>query len=312
MLRKTTIGFLLILFFLPLILILPLPVPPSPSRVLPQSVSVYAQVGRYYLESLSGWGSPLAEVTLTSQNLIKKTVSDEKGFFEFHSFPIPDQLGELCLISQDQHQYSSFPVCLAPPPGNQNIKIKDVLLPPTLSLEGSQIPNGKTAKASGMAFPSAEVDVYLFTENRFSLGWWWQNLLNHLLPVKSALAVGLPRYQVKTNASGYFEFSLPASFPSANRVYAAAIFSLPDSSKGFSPKSNTLAFETIGWLGWLLAFWRYFCSLVMAFFIYLKSHPSAIIIGELATLAGFVLFLVAVALSKKEDITGRKRSPSGE
>ncbi len=307
MLRRIAIGLLFILVIFSLSLLLPLPAPPSSSRVLPQSVSVYAQVGRYYLDSLSGWGSPFAEVTLTSQNLIKKTTSDEKGFFEFHGFPIPDKLGELCLISQDQYQYSSFPVCLAPPPGNRNVIIRDVLLPPTLSLAGSQIPSGKTAKASGMTFPSSEVDVYLFTENRFSFGQWWQNFFNRFFP--SALAVGLPRYQVKTNPNGYFEFSLPTSFASANRVYAAAVFSLPDSTKAFSPKSNTLAFETIGLLGWLLALWRYLCSLLLALLLYLRLHPWTIIICGLTILAAAIL-LAIMAADKKEETTGRKPSPS--
>jgi len=299
--RKIVIVSLLLLTVFLFILSLSFSSPPNRPKVLPESVDVWAQVGNYYLESLTGWGSPFAEVTLTSQNLIRKTTCDQNGFFSFQFVPIPDSLGELCLLSQDVQQFSSFPVCLAPPLNNQNIQIKDVLLSPTLSVEGSQIFSGKTAKASGMAFPDSEVNVYLFTENRFSISLGWQNLLKLFSPLKPALAVGLPRYRVQSDANGYFEFSLPANFPSANRVYATAIFSLPDSRKGFSPKSNTLAFETIGWWGWLLFILRYLWSLFIAFLIYLKSSPLAIIIGEVLILSALILLLISAFLTRRKE-----------
>jgi len=299
--------FLLVLIVFPLILLLPLPSPFPYPRILPESVNIYAQVGNYYLESLSGWGSPFAEVTLISQNLIRKTNCDQNGFFSFHSLPIPDHLGELCLFSQDIHQFPSFPICLAPPPGNQNLQIKDILLPPTLSVAGSQIPNGKTAKASGMTFPSSEVDVYLFTTSQPSI---WSRITEfkvikfltfNFKLAKPAFAVGLPHYRIKSNQEGYFEFSLPANFPSFNRVYAAAIFFTPEGNKGYSPKSNTLAFETIGWWGWLLFILRYLWSLFVAFLIYLKSSPLAIIIGEVLILSALILLLISAFLTRRKE-----------
>jgi hypothetical protein len=297
--RKVVVIFLCLVIIPLLLFLLPFPQPPKYPLVLPQSVSIYAQVGRYFLESLSGWSSPFAEVTLTSQNLIQKTTCDQNGFFIFQSILIPDQLGELCLISQDREGLPSFPVCLAPPPGNQNLMIKNVLLPPTLSVEGSQIPNGKTAKASGRTFLNAEVDVYLFTENRFSWGTWGENLLKHFSWVKPAWAMGLPKYRIKTDQSGQFEFSLPATAPSFNRVYAAAIFISPEVGASRSPKSNTLAFETVGWLGWLIFLLRYLWTSFLAFLAYLKTHPTQILLGELLILAAFILFLLTAALERK-------------
>jgi hypothetical protein len=165
-------------------------------------------------------------------------------------------------------------------------------------VEGSQIPNGKTAKASGMAFPDTEVDIYLFTENRFSFNFWGRNLFRRFW-AKPALAMGLPKYQIKTNSEGRFEFSLPATSPSFNRVYAAAALTLPDIGQSRSPKSNTLAFETVGWLGWLILLLRYLWTSFLALLLYLKTHPTQILLGELLILAAFVFFLFTALWERK-------------
>ena len=140
------------------------PLPPQE-----KTVNVLARVGGYTINAISGWASPFAEVSLSSQGVARKTVADETGFFVFNSVSLPDDPKELCLISQDVNQLASFPLCLPPPPRNQNLEIKDILLSPTLSLESGKIILGKTTKASGMTVPNSKVEVYLFIEKNFSL-----------------------------------------------------------------------------------------------------------------------------------------------
>lgn len=229
-----------------------------------KTIDVVARVGGYLIGSLSGWTSAYAEVTLSSQGLTRKTTADNRGYFIFYSLPVPDDPKELCLAADDVQQLSSFPVCLAPPPRNRNIQITDVLLSPTISIETSKIPSGKTAKASGMTFPGSKVNVYLFTERNLSF-WakitqsipFFSLLTSHFSP-SIAHAANFPIYETKSNENGYFEFSLPANFPSNNRLFVSSVFSpppllTPDSQLATqlhpeynSPKSNTLYFQVIG------------------------------------------------------------------
>jgi len=203
-----------------------------------REVDVTARVGKYKIEKLTGWSSPFSEITLSSRYTFRKTSADEKGFFAFYSIPIDETRG-LCLISQDVNLFPSFPLCLAPLAENQDIIMENVLLSPTISIESNQILFGKTTKASGMTFPDSPVDVYFFTENKYNFQF-----------LKSVYAVGLPRYRVKSNVNGYFEFSLPPNSPSESRVFVIAKKQGPCPfevrlcrDEGGSPKSNTLSFQ---------------------------------------------------------------------
>lgn len=251
-------------------------------NVLSNDVFVSARVGNYYIDILNGWTSPFAEVTLSGKKLIRKTTANDKGFFQFTFIPVYDDLGELCLISQDVNLLPSFPVCLPPPDTNRNIEITNVYLPPTISVENDKIPFGKTAKASGMTNPETEVDVHLFTENEFSV-WALITRAGIRLPlpkiVKKAAAVGLPNYKVKSNKNGYFEFSLPASSPSRNGIFV---------NTASSPKSNTLYFQTLGLLGIFKLFLENFAKESLIFLASIKSNPAKIILLEILTLIGLV------------------------
>lgn len=77
----------------------------------PKTVDVVARVGGQAINTLSGWTSPFAEVSLSFQGVTRKTLADETGFFIFTSVPFPDIPEELCLISQDVNQLPSFPLC---------------------------------------------------------------------------------------------------------------------------------------------------------------------------------------------------------
>jgi len=78
------------------------------------------------------------------------------------------------------------------------------------------------------------------------------NNLTHSLRfsfIPSVYAYFIPRYQIKADANGHFEFNLPAGPPAGGaswRVFATAThLGLP------SPKSNTLTFRILGWWEWL-------------------------------------------------------------
>ncbi|MGB9637581.1 MAG: hypothetical protein ACPLY7_02170, partial [Microgenomates group bacterium] len=280
---------------------------PLPSQS--NNVAVVAAVGGYSITSLSGWASPFAEVSLSSEGVARKTVADETGFFAFNSISLPDAPKELCLISQDVNQLPSYPLCLPPPPRNQNIEIQDVLLSPTLSLESGKILVGKTAKASGMTVPDSEVEVYLFVEKNYHS----YNLykIYNLFSPSPAEAANFPIYETKSNANGYFEFSLPASAPSNNRLFVTTVFS---PTKGIpsvpnhqslitnysSPKSNTLSFQVLGLWGLLKLFLQSFFLQVRSFSSLNLRDPLFIIMIEIIILFG----LLAAVLAKK----GREKS----
>ncbi|RJR24644.1 hypothetical protein C4578_02525 [Candidatus Microgenomates bacterium] len=264
------------------------------SRITPvysDPVNVSGLVGAgYMIESITGWSSPFSEVNLSSPNLIRKTVADESGFFAFYLIPAPENLGEICLVAQDVNQLPSYPVCLSKIERRENIKIENILLPPTLFLEGGQIIAGKTVKASGMTFPDTTVDVYLFTERKASLSALIRQVVKSLF-AKPANAFGLPVYRVKSNKNGYFEFSLPASYPSLNRIFVASSLTKESFEESHSPKSFTLAFETIGFLKSIFLF---LLGLIKSMSEALKSPKSIsfyLIILEILALAG-LLFLI--------------------
>ena len=229
-----------------------------------EEVKVSARVGGpYLLTKLSGWTSPFAEVTFESRGMAtKKTLADETGSFLFESISLPEKPQEICLISQDVNQLTSFPLCLPPPPSNQNFEIKDVLLSPTLSLDSEEIIKGKTAKASGMTFPNSQIDIYFFIEQKNFIPAPISHLaksLNFFSP-PFAKAANFPLYQTKSNSNGYFEFSLPTANLSKNRLFVSAVFptnllaNQTPLKETRSPKSNTLFFQVVGIWGILKAF----------------------------------------------------------
>jgi len=276
------------------------------SRLLKKEseVNVTARVGNYVIALLSGWSSPYSEITLNGQSLERKTTAREDGFFVFYNVPIVEELKEICLIAQDVNQLPSFPVCL-PVNGNQNLAIENILLSPTLSLENGQIATGKTAKSSGMTFPRSKVQVYFFTEK--NLSFWarisrslpFLSLISYHLSPKFAYAANFPIYETVSNENGYFEFSLPANYPSQNRVFVSSIFK----EEGRSPKSNTLFFQTMG-LGEL--FKRFLQNLIYQAGIFFSNwkKPYFIILIEIFIL---LLLITLVVIRKDRDNGNDKR-----
>jgi len=279
-----------------------------------QTIDVVARVGGYAINTLSGWTSPFAEVSLSFQGITRKTLADETGFFIFTSVPFPDIPEELCLISQDVNQLPSFPLCLAPPSQNKNTEIKDILLSPSISLEESKISAGKTTKASGMTFPRSPVQVYLFTEKHLSF---WVRITKNFQFIRSAFAANFPVYETESNENGYFEFSLPSSEPSTNHLFVSAIFNLPmgvnpaesaqnprESQSYSSPKSNTLSFQIIGLWGFLQLLWKYFLGWIIAFRFNCDDLWLIVLIEILILMV--LLFAVLAGKGKRKKETQRR------
>ena len=227
----------------------------SPNQVVataenPQSyqITVSATIGESRL-TLFGWTSPQSLVELQGQRVSESVIANDQGYFFFDRIllPKPDPTyPELCLTSIDSLSRASFPTCLPPLPrqlaGSFDISIGPVLLPPTLNLsKGSFLPN-EQAIAQGLTIPNSEVNIFLANNLTPSLRFSF---------IPSVYAYFIPRYQIKADANGHFEFNLPAGPPAGGaswRVFATAThLGLP------SPKSNTLTFRILGWWEWLLA-----------------------------------------------------------
>ena len=236
----------------------------SPNQVVataenPQSyqITVSATIGESRL-TLFGWTSPQSLVELQGQRVSESVIANDQGYFFFDRILLPAPRSprsasgvgeveptypELCLSSIDSLSRVSFPTCLPPLPlGSFDISIGPVLLPPILSLsKGNFLPN-EQAIAQGLTIPNSEVTIFLANNLTPSLRFSF---------IPSVYAYFIPRYQIKADANGHFEFNLPAGPPAGGaswRVFATAThLGLP------SPKSNTLTFRILGWWEWLLA-----------------------------------------------------------
>jgi len=269
--NKTPLTIKTIPFFLFLILIyLSFPSPAnSQTSTINREIRISAAIGEPKL-TLFGYTSPQTLVKLEGQQVSEETRANQEGFFLFDQvfLPRPDPLyPELCLISLDQQQRTSFPVCLPPlPPLPFHFSIGPILLPPTLSLDkGFFLPN-EQIKAQGMAAPLAKITIHFANQKKstFPLA----NLKEKIIPPVNALF--LPQYQVQANEQGHFELNLPTNQPHHWRVFASAeLLNSP------SPKSNTLHFKILTRWEW---FWLKIKTFLLGLLAFLKPYLWEIII----------------------------------
>jgi len=234
------------------------------------SIQVSATIGERRL-TLSGWTSPYAKVVLAAGNALKEeTWANQKGEFLFDAILLPNKLPDLYLYTQDQSGNPSPPLSLPSPPLKKHTVIREVLMPPTLNLEKGNFRPGELIKAQGFTFPQAEVEINFFKEHDFSL-----------LP--KVLAYELPKYKIKSDKNGRFEFNLPAQAPTTMRIFATSRY-----HQSPSPKSNTLTFHILSWIAlvknylWRLLklFWQvfrnYWCliTLEIALIIFLVKKAN--------------------------------------
>lgn len=234
---------------------------------------VVARVGIFTLNEISGWTSPFAEVTMTSWNLARKTVADNKGFFAFYNIPIRENTGDICFITEDINKVASYPACISPLVPTDNLVIKNILLAPSILVSNGKIDKGKPIKASGMTFPDSEVDVRVSNVIAgFSPRWFWRRL-------KSAITDN-SILKTKSNQFGFYEISLPTDKVSENRIYTVSYLSnLGILSNLNSPKSNILTFFVIKNMLWIIIL-LFLILLAIILLLLIKKKSRALLIPE--------------------------------
>lgn len=204
-------------------------------------ITVSATVGEPKL-TLYGYSSPQALVQLSGRQIAEQVISGSNGYFFFDRVFLPrptPNYPELCLTAIDSQSRSTFPTCLpALPVGPFDITVGPVLLSPTLSLSKGSFRPGEQVRATGTTIPNTEVVIFL--ANNTSRQKLWSL-------IRPAEAFFLPKYQIKSDQSGHFEFNLPHQYPNNSwRVFASAQY-----QNSATPKSNTLTFRVLNWLSWL-------------------------------------------------------------
>ncbi|MGI5840747.1 MAG: hypothetical protein ACOX6N_00790 [Patescibacteria group bacterium] len=222
-------------------------------------VTVSGYIGKNQV-TINGYTTPDSRVELSSPRVFDVAYSNSEGYFEFDRSFLPENPSDLCLTSIDNSSRRSHPVCIPPPPESNFItEIGPILLPPTLSLDADQIKPNSTALASGQSIPESTVNIYLYQ-------------IDSQAPTfpKEAQAFSLPQFTVATDSSGNYSFSLPTSYASNYRLFAAAIHNSSN-----TPKSNTLTYNlpTLFYLFWLqykfLILFLPLFFLTLSFFVYL-------------------------------------------
>jgi len=227
-------------------------------------------------------------VELNMEQIVKKvTTADNQGQFTFR-VALPRMIAPLCLIATDVSGISSYPLCIAPPPPEFNILIKEVVMPPTLKLEEGKLAKGETVPAQGYTTPNSEVTPYLFEEQtrpRFRLPWLLDT--SHWSPTTTAYAAEVPKFSVKSDQNGFFQFNLPSEAVGKNRLFVGSTF-----LNSPSPKSTTLVFDVLSW--WRMILERlisYLLSLI-ALLLRFLAKPEGVILVEVAIIGGIVYLLL--------------------
>ncbi len=120
-------------------------------------VEVRAKVGRYYL-SISGFISPFASIVLNSNNIfLSASVADRNGYFSMSDVQINDGFSNFCLTAVDFYRLGESTTCFRFTPVKKSINLKDIFLPPTLTLSEREVPAFSKVSAFGYTMPGASV-----------------------------------------------------------------------------------------------------------------------------------------------------------
>jgi len=292
--------FSLILILPPLIAPLAWAASPEP---VPYQIKVSAAIGEPKL-TLFGYTSPNAQVELKGFRVFERTLANSDGYFIFDRIflPPPSQdvflreavYPELCLIALDIWGLTSFPVCLPPlPDGPFDIQAGPVLLPPTLTLEKGSFYTESQITARGQTIPNSQVTIYLANNSsgKPSLIHFFSNLLAH--PVQ---AYSLPKYDLKADQAGHFEFNLPAVQPATWKLFAATTF-----LESPSPKSNSLTFKILGFWEWL---WEKFKEILGVMVGLIRPYLFFIVLLAEAVLIGYLLRIKRRSMKAHPDSLG--------
>lgn len=213
------------MWFLLLFLLIPSPLFATDYNI-PADVSVSASIGQNRV-TINGYTSPESRVELSSPRVFAVTYSDKTGYFVFDKTLLPKNPSDLCLISIDNNNRHTTPVCIPPPPEtNYYTDIGPILLSPTISLENDTINPNSTVITSGQSIPNSTISLHFYKVDDNAVSF-----------PKEVQAYSLPSLTVTTDKNGNFSLNLPTAYSSNYRLYASSKF-----NDNYSPKSNTLIY----------------------------------------------------------------------
>jgi len=205
--------------------------------------------------TIFGWAPALSQIKLDGVAVYDSVTAASDGSFLISGIylPLVALYPEICLQAQDSIGRTTQPTCLPRlKAGKYNYTVGPVLLSPTLSLEKGEIIKGDLVAASGQTTPKTQVDIFL------------------------ARAYSIPKYQIKSDATGNFGFNLPTETVDKWRVFAGAeIFGAA------SAKSNTLTFQVHPLIYSLWLMLKRLFELLRPYLIYLVILIEVVILAHL-------------------------------
>lgn len=193
---------------------------PAPKKYIGKPLIIY------------GYGPKNSDVSLTGIGVSEKTTANESGYFVFervYSYSVV--YPELCIQATDFSKRVTQPSCIPPLPQSGIVpsEVGPVMLSPTISIDENNIVQGESVRADGMTVPNSNLEIYIAKKDAGSLSL-----------IQSAYAYNLPKYNIKSDIDGNYEFSLPTQDSASYKIFAANTF-----GGVMSAKSNTLTFSVL-------------------------------------------------------------------
>lgn len=150
--------------------------------------------------AFAGYASPYASVVLSSNNVyMRTTTSDQYGNFSFQDVQVQKtNNSNLCLETIDFQRIGDSKACLNLNLNDNNKLIqKDILLPPTIGLQRTEIAYNGEAVVFGYSMPGARVDLHISNGQII---------------------------KVNANNTGYYEFKVKHLAPGGYDLYAKSVY----------------------------------------------------------------------------------------
>jgi len=183
-------------------------------------------VSSSYRATIFGMTSPKSQVQLSNSSVFVATISDEKGNFSFSNQLLPIDSPEVCIETKDNLGRTSSPVCLPPIPTNYAANIGPIIIPPTMSLNKSEIYIGDEAKISGQSIPNSQIEISMYTDEK----------TEKLALFPNAYAKTSPKTIAKTDDKGNYSVNIPTRDGLKMKTFAQVFFEDKPSDK--SPVLN--------------------------------------------------------------------------
>lgn len=160
--------------------------------------------------TVSGIVAPSATVALLSPDgiIYRGAVADANGNFAFENILLPKSLSQFCIESIDVKRLGNSLACFPLATKEKEEVVDDIFLPPTLGLQRQEIIAGSDAVVFGYSMPEADVTIRLNREQSFS---------------------------VRTDASGYYEYTIPDLSVGSYQMVAGAYYEAKPSAPSLRP-----------------------------------------------------------------------------